>query len=94
MGSYITKILVVLFVISVNVKLIEPTSQSSTTITETFINRTGNSTNDDYNYEEYEYSEFAQNMERIEILCWKILAPTFLVVGVSGNTLSILVLRR
>ena len=78
---------------ALSVIITEPKGQNSTT-TETFINSTGNYTNDDYSNNEYEYSESAQNMEKIEILCWKILAPTFLVVGVVGNTFSILVLRR
>ena len=90
MGLHNIKILQILIIC---IKIIESTRQNSTT-TETFINNTGNSTKDDYIYEGYEESEFAQKLEKIEIWCWKIMAPTFLVVGVVGNTLSILVLRR
>ena len=93
MDSYVTEILMILIIISLNAKVIEPTVPNLTT-SKTFMNRTGNSTDYEYNYEDYEYSKFAQDLEKIEILCWKILAPTFLVVGVTGNTLSILVLRR
>ena len=69
-------------------------TESNSTTTGTFINSTGNYTSAGHTYNENEYSEFSQNLEKIEILCWKILAPIFLVVGVVGNTLSILVLRR
>ena len=91
MGLYINKIPEILIIVALSLKI---TESNSKTTTETFTNSTGNYTNDVHNNEEYEYSEFAQNVEKIEILGWKILAPTFLVIGVVGNTLSILVLRR
>ena len=90
MALYINKILEIFIIVALSLKI----TKSNSTRTETFINSTGNYTNDDHNYEEYEYSEFAQNLMKINKLCWKILAPTFFVVGVVGNTLSILVLRR
>ena len=91
MGLCINKILEILIIVALSLKI---TESNSTTTTETFTNSSGNYTNYDYSNNEYEYSESPQNMERIEFLCWKILSPTFLVVGMVGNTLSILVLRR
>ena len=93
MVLYITKNLEILIIIVLRLTLAEPKGQNATT-TETFLNTTVTYTIGDNSYDEYKYSEFSHNMEKIEILCWKIFAPIFLVVGVVGNTLSILVLRR
>ena len=47
--------------------------------------------------EEDEYSrldEIAPYVRKVEIWCYRTIAPILLVIGVTGNILSILVLRR
>ena len=39
-------------------------------------------------------SDLADYLEKVNILSWKAAFPIFLVIGLAGNTLSILVLRR
>ena len=91
MGWYINKI-EILILLDLSVKLTESTGQDITTA-EMLEHSTANYTDDEYGYDEDEMSDFALNIDKIVIWFWKVLAPTFLVVGVVGNTLSILVWR-
>ena len=45
-------------------------------------------------YAEEETSERVLYLEYVDRLVWLIFAPILLVIGLTGNTLSILVLRR
>ena len=43
---------------------------------------------------EEQLSERVKYLENVDKLVWLIFAPVLLVIGLTGNTLSILVLRR
>ncbi len=46
------------------------------------------------NEEYYDYSDRVLYLDSISVNCWKYISPILLIVGVVGNILSILVLRR